>query len=445
MGHFITQAALHRLASTAALALILSGCSTVVPMVADRMAQFSQDMMADEDDEAGGHDLKSRAGDATAAGRYGEAEAYLEAALSVDPHDDQALRQLAVIYRLTGRPEQALSFEQMAGDLDTADAVTWIVSETASNIPDDANNVERFVVLKRLYRAELVSEEDYEARREANLGALLPLTYPAPALDASRTPPRGRDVVERLDTITRFRDIGVLNDDTYKLERNAILDGLMPLPASQRETASALILEALDPEAHQLWLDRLLDIGLITPREYNDESAVLVGVYTPAAGSMDNADSAPSGSRLSMNDRPFTVMDEAAMARDEEVMISGGEAVGDANLALGRLNDNLEGGGPAAMDETQASSAAADSITRINIHLALSRTPESARRSWEELQEANGLALDGLIPRVSRVDLGGGKGVFFQLSAGPLANMAAAEALCDELLKRDFYCAPLVF
>ena len=444
MGHFITRTAIHRLGLTAVLALILSACSTAVPMVVDRVAQFSQIMMAGEDSEAGGHDLKSRAGDATAAGRYAEAEAYLDAALSVDPYDDQALRQLAVIYRLTGRPARALSFEQMAGDLDLADGGLWSVRDAASIVSDDANSVERFIVLNRLYRAVLVSKAEYQARRKANLGALLPLTYPPPALDAARTPPRGGDVVERLDAITRFRDIGVLDNDAYNLERDAVLDGLMPLPSRLSETAAAVRPEALDPEAHQLWLDHLLDIKLITLWEYTAESAVLVGVYTPAAGTIDDADSAVSGN-LSMNDRPFTVMDEAAMAREEEAMISGGEAVGDANLALSSLNDTLEAGGPAVMDETQGRSATADSITRISIHLALSRTPESARRSWEALQEANGLSLDGLIPRVSRVDLGGGKGVFFQLSAGPLANMAAAEALCDELLSRDFYCAPLVF
>ena len=143
MGHFITRTANYRIVLTAVLALILNGCSTAVPMVIDQVAQFSQIMMAEEDNDAGDHDLKSRAGDATAAGRYAEAEAYLDAALSVDPYDDQALRQLAVIYRLTGRPARALSFEQMAGDLDLADGGLWSVSKAASIVPDDTNSVER--------------------------------------------------------------------------------------------------------------------------------------------------------------------------------------------------------------------------------------------------------------------------------------------------------------
>ena len=238
--------------------------------------------------------------------------------------------------------------------------------------------------------------------------------------------------------------------------------------------------EALDPEAHQAWLDRLLATKLITPREYAKENAALVGLYAPAAGSMEDADSPPSG-RLSMIDRPIAVMDEAAMDREAAMAAADGiapparppitqapmapnaarltaqkppppaapaPAPAEADEADGEAADIELGslaGDAATADRPAAPTPEESSVTRINIHLALSRTPESAQRSWETLQQANGLALEGLIPRVSRVDLGGGKGVFFQLSAGPLADMAAAEALCGELLSRDFYCAPLVF
>ena len=429
------------------LVWLLAGCATVLPMVADQMAKLSQFMRADDQTGPSGYDLIARAGTATAEGRYAEAEAYLDAALSVDPYDNRALRQLAVIYRLTGRPERAQSYEQMARDVDMADSGSWTVGVIEPPISLDANNFQRFVALKRLFDAELITEEEYDARREANLGALLPLTQPSSLLDATRRPPLTRDVVERLQTITRFRKIGSLDDHGYRLERNAVLDGLMPMPKGDRRAIATIKPEALDPEAHQLWLDRLLATKLITPWEYEKESTALVGLYAPAAGSMDDADSPPSG-RLSMIDSPITVMNEVTMALEEEAleeealeeeaMESAEQDDGDAEAELGGLAGD-------AANPNQPAAAAPSSVTRINIHLALSRTPESAQRSWETLQRANGLALDGLIPRVSRVDLGGGKGVFFQLSAGPLADMAAAEALCGELLSRDFYCAPLVF
>ncbi len=411
------------------LAWLLAGCSTALPVVSVAM-QLSQLMAADEQTEPAGHDFIARAATATVEGRYAEAEAYLDAALSVDPYDDRALGQLAVIYRLTGRPEKARRYEQMTRHAEIADTGSWTASETESPIPDEANNIQRFVALNRLLDAGLITEKEHGARRDANLGALLPLTQPSPALDAGRPSPLARDLVERLETIIRFKKIGFLDGDAYNLERDAILQGLMPMPKGARRTIAAVAPEALDPETHQQWLDRLLASKLITPKEYDQESAALVGLYTPAAGSMDDADSAPSG-RLTMNDRPLTVMDEDSMALEEAALESADHGDGADNAA------NL--------DEPPALALAAQSATRINIHLALSRTPQSAQRSWEELQQANGLALDGLIPRVSRVDLGEDRGIFFQLSAGPLADMAAAEALCDELLSRDFYCAPLVF
>lgn len=411
------------------LAWLLAGCSTALP-VASMVLQLSQFMQADEQTEPADHDLIARAATATAEGRYNEAEAYLDAALSLDPYDDRALGQLAVIYRLTGRPEKARRYEQMTRHSETAGTGSWTASETESSIPDEANNIQRFVALNRLLDIGLITEREHGARRDANLGALLPLTRPSPALDAVRSSPPARDLVERLETIIRFKKIGFLDGESYNLERDAILQGLMPMPKSTRHIIAVIAPKALDPETHQQWLDRLLAAKLITPEEYDQESAVLVGLYTPAAGSMDDADSAPSG-RLTMNDRPLTVIDEDTMALEKAAPESADQGDGAENAA------NL--------DEPPAPALAAHSATRINIYLTLSRTPESARRRWEYLQQANGLALDGLIPQVSRVDLGEDRGIFFQLSAGPLADMAAAEALCDELLSRDFYCAPLVF
>ena len=424
-----------RLGPTLALAWLLTGCATALPVVFDQVAKLSQFMAADAEAGPGGDDLLARAGSAIAEGRYSEAEAYLDAALSIDPYDNQALRQLAAVYRLTGRTLKARSYEQMAREVDAADSVSLTVRAIEPPIPADANKFLRFVALKRLFDAELITEEEYDERREANLGALLPLTQTSSWLDASRRPPPVRDVVERLETITRFRIAGSLNENSYKLERDAVLDGLMPMPIGDRRSMAVVTPEALDPEAHQVWLDRLLATKLITPREYAKENAALVGLYAPAAGSMEDADSAPSG-RLSMIDRPIAVMDEAAMDREAAMAAEDGVAPPDDAMIPQQKS---------MLPVAAATAPVGSSVTRINIHLALSRTPESAQRSWETLQQANGLALEGLIPRVSRVDLGGGKGVFFQLSAGPLADMAAAEALCGELLSREFYCAPLVF
>ena len=441
MSNFITRSSISRLGLTVTLAWLLTGCGSAVPLVADRMKEFSQYVMTMGDPEPLSQDLIARAGAAMAMNRFAEAKTYLNAALSVDPYDDRALRQLAMLYRLTGRAAKAQSYEQMTRDVEWADSGSWIIEEIVPPTPVSVNNVQRFIALTRLLDAEFITEDEYDERREANLGLLLPLTKQKSAIDLKRQPPRIRDVIERLNTINLFRQAGALDLASFTLERNAILEGLMPLPATQRRAIATVIPEALDPEVHQEWLDRLLATELISPREYNAESDVLVGLYSPAAGIDEEADSA-AASPLSMNDRPMTVMDEETIAQEEA--LAEREAMTKQVAAMTSVVQSDAAEGAENADGTMPPAATA-SVTRVNVHLALSRTPESAQRSWDELQQANGLALDGLIPRVSRIDLGGGKGIFFQLSAGPLADIASAEQLCDELLSRDYYCAPLVF
>jgi len=440
MGRFISQSSYSRLGQIVALAWLLTGCAAAVPIVADRVLELSEYIMTKDDPESLDPDLIARAGLAMADSRYAEAETYLNAALSVDTYDDRALRQLALLYRLTGRPAKAQSFEQMVRDIEMIDSGLWIIEDVVAPTPASVKNIQRFVALTRLFDAELITEDEYDDRREANLGLLLPLTKPTSSIDLERQPPRVRDIVERFNTINLFKQAGALDLVAYDLERNAILEGLMPLPQNKRHTIATVNPEALDPEAHQEWLDRLLATELITPREYNAESEVLIGLYSPAAGIDEGADTSTS-SPLSMNDRPMTVMDEDAIAQVEALAEQAAMAMQVAALVSGVQNDAVEGDA----DTGGVTLAMAASVTRVNIHLALSRTPESAQRSWDELQQANGLALDGLIPRVSRVDLGGDKGIFFQLSAGPLADITSAEQVCDELLSRDYYCAPLIF
>ena len=103
-------------------------------MVFDQVAKLSQFMAADAEVGPGGNDLLARAGSAIAEGRYGEAEAYLDAALSIDPYDNQALRRLAAVYRLTGRSLKARSYEQMAREGDAADSVSK--RSPVSGLPD---------------------------------------------------------------------------------------------------------------------------------------------------------------------------------------------------------------------------------------------------------------------------------------------------------------------
>ena len=52
--------------------------------------------------------------------------------------------------------------------------------------------------------------------------------------------------------------------------------------------------------------------------------------------------------------------------------------------------------------------------------------------AWARFEARHGAVLKGLSPHFERVDLGP-KGVFHRLQAGPLADHAAAQALCTRI------------
>lgn len=78
----------------------------------------------------------------------------------------------------------------------------------------------------------------------------------------------------------------------------------------------------------------------------------------------------------------------------------------------------------------------------VALHLASYKQQANAERGWRELSGANSDLLGGARPIVRRVDVPG-KGLFYRLYAGPVADMENARALCAALKARNIYCAPM--
>jgi cell division septation protein DedD len=73
------------------------------------------------------------------------------------------------------------------------------------------------------------------------------------------------------------------------------------------------------------------------------------------------------------------------------------------------------------------------------IQLAAFKERALAERQWENLRGAHGDLLGQIAPVIVYADLGD-LGQFYRLRAGPLADAAAAEALCRDLRRRDVEC-----
>lgn len=74
------------------------------------------------------------------------------------------------------------------------------------------------------------------------------------------------------------------------------------------------------------------------------------------------------------------------------------------------------------------------------VQLSALRNREQVDSEWDRLRRRNSDLLGSLELSVVRADLGPGKGVFFRLRAGPLADEQAAKALCQKLSERKIGC-----
>jgi len=74
------------------------------------------------------------------------------------------------------------------------------------------------------------------------------------------------------------------------------------------------------------------------------------------------------------------------------------------------------------------------------VQLAASRTESAVRSEWDRLRRRHIDLLGVLNLQVMRIDLGGTKGIFYRLRAGPLVNSASAKALCERLKQRKLGC-----
>ncbi len=74
------------------------------------------------------------------------------------------------------------------------------------------------------------------------------------------------------------------------------------------------------------------------------------------------------------------------------------------------------------------------------VQLAAVRSLKRAQGEWDRLRRKNTDLLGHLALSVVKADLGPTKGMFYRLRAGPLADEAAARALCAELAARKVGC-----
>jgi hypothetical protein len=139
--------------------------------------------------------------------------------------------------------------------------------------------IDRFGTLEQLRAAGLISAEEHRARRQANLGALLPQTHPLPAADLATPAPPTAEVAARLQALSQAAEARRVPEATARAERARILDALLPATAAPGGPAAS---PPADPAAAMAVLERHRGAGLITPEEFERERRAIGAPVTAA-------------------------------------------------------------------------------------------------------------------------------------------------------------------
>ncbi|MDA8231911.1 MAG: SPOR domain-containing protein [Magnetospirillum sp.] len=389
-----------------------------------------------------------RAMSALARGDTANAENYALTALRKNPKDPYALLVAGLVYQTTGRYELARQYYwvivsnrpqvslMVPGDngvmqprpiIDVAQANIAVIDKITGRStphtsaqsgrapgemvalppPTDAedNLATRFRVLKRLLADDLVTPEEYAARRNANVGALLPYSSPPPAAGLDRAAPPDAEVVDRLRALTADVEHREMSPGEASAERTVILDGL--LPAKPEATAvPPLPPKDVIAEAKLVGrLERFRGQGLISTEEEAREK---------------------------------TAMDRAM----------GGAAPAGATASGLRYAAPPDAGAPTALAPAAAAAGTAVQSAPApgswGVGLAWAGDERAGRKAWEGIKARFPEELGAKQAVVTKVALKG-KRVRWRVVAGPFDSQDAAGGMCKTLKLHRQACDPTPF
>ena len=141
--------------------------------------------------------------------------------------------------------------------------------DTPSAIAGDPE-AQRFLLLRQLVEAGVVSPDEALPRRTANLGGLLPYSEPPPAAGLDR-PMASRDIADRLARLSVGDAPGP--NSSHRAERDFLLDSVLPTAPASRALPAQVEPSSLTTARRRI--GDLAGLGLVSPDESQRELAAI--------------------------------------------------------------------------------------------------------------------------------------------------------------------------
>ncbi|NKD54494.1 MULTISPECIES: SPOR domain-containing protein [unclassified Haematospirillum] len=419
---------------------------------------------------------------AMARGDYGEAEWAIRAALSADKttmagveRDPLLLLAAATLYQTTNRPQQAITYYRellqrnprgyVAGSLWGSLQPRPIVEVARENLrllesggigrpsapPPDSKAqaqpskqsapspplagetgaeleaiAQRFALMTRLLELGLVTETEWGARRNANIGLLTPLTAPRPpAVGLEKPPPDEAQVTSRLRALRDAVEGRGMTVGQHEIERKAILDGIMPSDPRVRRDSPRWPSNAEEVTSALARLDGWKKGALINEEEYMlEKQAIERSGQSGGKPTPPPVEPAPDTTSKPNEPPPFPT---ASVANPAATLQSG----------RGPLQVVPSPSDPQQPDASASNAAGSGGV--VAVLLSSYESEAQARMGWEEIKRKHP-DVSALQPKVTRITTQDNK-VLFRLNAGPLPDRQKAEELCSKLQGQS--CEPV--
>lgn len=321
----------------------------------------------------------------------------------------------------------------------------------------------RFETLDLLLADGLVTNDEHQARRSVNLGALLPVTQPPPAAGLTRPAPRATAIAARLKDIATTYESGAMSARQHAEERRAILDALLPADPRERMRDPLRPITRDATAQISMRMEDALRRDLVSSEEYEAERAAMMPVVAALPGAESQPDievlPAPAPVVLGLVAPPEDMTEGGATPNTPtDAMASADTAsAGDGGprpllpngrqpgVTTGPVTANADD--PATMRFSGVTEAATDGAVagaaagKTHVHLASYRGMDTAREGWSALSARYAGLLRGMSPSYDPVTLPD-KGRFIRLKAGPVAIPGGPARLCDQLRAAGQFCEP---
>ncbi|MCR6632463.1 MAG: SPOR domain-containing protein [Magnetospirillum sp.] len=252
----------------------------------------------------------------------------------------------------------------------------------------EANMAGRFRILKRLLDEGLIAPEEYNRRRAANAGALLPFTQPPPSTGLDRPTPGDEAVARRLRDLADALERREMTPTEHSGERTTILDALLPERPRRLEVPPRPPKDMIEAGQAVGRAERLRAAGLVSDAELRQE--------------------------------------RDAIERSLDAQLNGQRVAGTAT--------GLRPGAPGSAGPAAAAPAA--TVSGWGVALASAKNADAAQKAWAGIKAKFPDDLAGLEAHFKA------QGSRTRIIAGPLASKDAARKLCKTLKLHRQACDP---